>query len=406
MLLNQLSISYRCHSSIGNSLDLVSMIEQTIKTFIEETDAVSGSFYLKEKIRNKSNLIFSHGKEIALDVNELFSKSNKKKIVIVNHTKTANLVLYSLENALIIFIYDKSVNLDFIVSMFESFREKLNISINSCLNVQELKEKNSELKDLNNSLTQKIEEAIIKSKEREKQFFEQLKMAQMGELIGNIAHQWRQPLSVISTASSGMKLKKETNTLSDEDFYYYCDNITNSATYLSNTIDEFRDYIKESHKEKLVVIQERVRMAFKLVENSYKHENIEIIEDFCESEPIQFRLILGELLQVIIALLNNAREALSSKKDQKKWVKYSVLKDSYNITIVIEDNAGGIDKSIIDKIFNPYFTTKHQNQGTGIGLYSSYDIVVNHLGGNLDVENSQDGAKFYIKLPLFADYSI
>ena len=117
-----------------------------------------------------------------------------------------------------------------------NFRKKLNVSIDSCLNVQKLKEKNLQLKELNNSLIDKVEKAVEKSKEKEKQFFEQLKMAQMGELIGNIAHQWRQPLSIISTAASGMKMKKEISSLSDEDFHYYCDNIISNSTYLSNKI--------------------------------------------------------------------------------------------------------------------------------------------------------------------------
>jgi signal transduction histidine kinase len=231
-------------------------------------------------------------------------------------------------------------------------------------------------------------------------------MAQMGELIGNIAHQWRQPLSVISTAASGMKIKKELQVLDDEDFFHYADSILNNVTFLSDTIDEFRDYIKESHREKEIIVQDRVKMAFKMVETSYSIENIKIIEDIMEKEPIKFKLILGELLQVIIAILNNAREALSAKKSSEKWLKYSVYKDEHSVIITIEDNAGGIKEEIMDKVFNPYFTTKHQSHGTGIGLYSSYDIVVNHLGGTLDVENSEHGAKFFIKLPLNLNYTI
>lgn len=405
MLLNQLSISYKCHSSIGNSLELRDMLEETIKTFIEETDAIYGSFYLIEN-RSEVELVFSHGKIIEIDINEFLRKSNKNKIVIKEYNEIANLILYELDKALIIFLYDKGINLEFIVSMFNNFRKKLNVSIDSCLNVQKLKEKNLQLKELNNSLIDKVEKAVEKSKEKEKQFFEQLKMAQMGELIGNIAHQWRQPLSIISTAASGMKMKKEISSLSDEDFHYYCDNIISNSTYLSNTIDEFRDYIKESHREKQIIVQDRVKMAFKLVENSYNIEEIKIIEDYVDIEPIRFKLILGELLQVIIAILNNAREALISKKVKDKWVKYSIFKNEHNVIITIEDNAGGIKNSILDKIFNPYFTTKHQTQGTGIGLYSSYDIVVNHLRGNLEVLNTKDGAKFFIKLPLHPNYTI
>ncbi len=403
MLLSQLSISYKCHSSIGNSLKLKDMIDEVIKTFIIETDAIYGSFYLTS---TKIEHITSHGKKLSLDINELLQLSKNDEIVVNSYADTLNILLYKLENGLIIFLYDKNIDLEFITFIYESFRQKLNISINSCLNVQKLEEKNNELENLTLNLKDEVRKALNNYKEKEKQFFEQLKMAQMGELIGNIAHQWRQPLSVISTAASGMKIKKELTILSDEDFFHYADSILNNVNFLSDTIDEFRDYIKESNREKEIIVQDRVKMAFKMVETSYQIENIKIIEDKIEINPIKFKLILGELLQVIIAILNNAREALSGKKSLDKWVKYSVFKDGYSVVITIEDNAGGIKDEIIDKIFNPYFTTKHQSHGTGIGLYSSYDIVVNHLGGTLDVKNSENGAKFYIKLPLYIDYSI
>ena len=403
MLLSQLSISYKCHSSIGNSLKLKDMIDEVIKTFIMETDAIYGSFYLtKENIEP----IVSHGKKLDFDINDLLKKSKNDEIMVTSLEDTVNALLYKLENGLIIFFYDKEIDLEFITSTYESFRQKLNISINSCLNVQKLEEKNLELEDLTLNLKAKVKTAVELTKEKEKQFFEQLKMAQMGELIGNIAHQWRQPLSVISTAASGMKIKKELQVLDDEDFFHYADSILNNVTFLSDTIDEFRDYIKESHREKEIIVQDRVKMAFKMVETSYSIENIKIIEDIMEKEPIKFKLILGELLQVIIAILNNAREALSAKKSSEKWLKYSVYKDEHSVIITIEDNAGGIKEEIMDKVFNPYFTTKHQSHGTGIGLYSSYDIVVNHLGGTLDVENSEHGAKFFIKLPLNLNYTI
>ena len=403
MLINQLSVSYKCHSSIGNSLELKSMVEEAIKIFVTETDALFGAFYLLE---NKNHLIYSHGKEMSYFIDELLYESNDEEVLVKTFNEFSNILLFKLSKSFIFLVYDKSVNLEFLSSMFESFRAKLNISVDSCLNVKKLKEKNIELENLTLSLKEKVENAVYLAKEKERQFFEQLKMAQMGELIGNIAHQWRQPLSVISTAASGMMLKKETNFLTDEDFYYYANNILNNATFLSKTIDEFRDYIKESNKEKLVVIQDRVKMALKMVENSYSLDNIKIKTDFIESDPIKFKLNLGELLQVLIAILNNAREALSVSKNKEKWIKYSIFKDNYNVSISIEDNAGGIDETIMDKIFNPYFTTKHQTQGTGIGLYSSYNIVVNHLSGNLDVENTEFGAKFCIKLPLHSNYSI
>ncbi len=311
------------------------------------------------------------------------------------------------------FAYDSKSDVDFIISIYENFKNKLNISINSCLNVEKLRDKNAELlvqknqlEKLTNNLKNEIELATKLNIDKEKQIFEQLKMVQMGELIGNIAHQWRQPLSVISTAASGMKIKKELNMLTDPDFINYSQSIIDNSLYLSNTIDEFRDYIKESHREKEIVIQERLKMAINLIESSFSLENIKIIQGFIEEEDIHFRLVLGNLLQVLISILNNSKDALIINKIENKWIKYELIKKENLILITIEDNAGGIDEKILDKIFNPYFTTKHQSQGTGVGLYSGYDIIVNKLDGNLYVKNTGNGAKFYIELPISPNYTI
>lgn len=402
MQLDKLSLSYKCHSSIGNSLELETMMNEVLKTFVEETFAINASCYLYED----EQLVTRIGKNIPYEVRNVLKLSCENEIQIKEYDTSFKLIVYRLQKAFIVFVYDKDIDLNFIISMYESFRKKLNISIDSCLNVQQLKKRNKELDDLTQNLQEKVEEGIALNKVKEKKIFEQLKMSQMGELIGNIAHQWRQPLSVISTATSGMKLKKELKVLTDESFHDYSESILNNVTFLSKTIDEFRDYIKESHRQKEVIIQERVKMALSMVESACNLEGIHIIEEHMDENPIRFRLIIGELLQVLISLLNNAKEALMQSKKKNKFIKYGVYKDEYRILITIEDSGGGIDKNIMDKIFNPYFTTKHKSQGTGIGLYTSYDIISNHLNGKLYVQNTKDGAKFFIELPVFMDYAI
>ena len=156
----------------------------------------------------------------------------------------------------------------------------------------------------------------------------------------------------------------------------------------------------ESHNVKEIIVQERIKMAIKIIEPSFMMNNIEIIEDYMEKENIYFSLISGELLQVLISILNNAKDAFIEKDIENKWLKYSVKKDTNKFIITLEDNAGGIQVEIMDKIFNPYFTTKHQNQGTGMGLYSSYNIITKHLNGKIYAANTSFGAKFTIELPL------
>lgn len=397
-MINQLSISYKCQSSIGNSLILDEMIKEVLITFFEETDALHASFYLLKN--NMSEHICSIGKKVNYEINSLLEKSLANEIFLTKYNESLNLIFYRLEDGFFVFVYNEIVDINFIKLIFESLRKRLNISINSCLNVKELEDKNRQLKTLTLNLKSEIDKAVELNKIKDKQLYEQMKMAQMGELIGNIAHQWRQPLSLISTIASGLKLKKSMNSLEDKDFDEYMDKIVDNTYMLSSTIDEFRDCIDESHNVKEIIVQERIKMAIKIIEPSFMMNNIEMIEDYMEKENIYFSLISGELLQVLISILNNAKDAFMENDIENKWLKYSVKKDTNKFIITLEDNAGGIKVEIMDKIFNPYFTTKHQNQGTGMGLYSSYNIITKHLNGKIYATNTLYGAKFTIELPL------
>jgi signal transduction histidine kinase len=396
MILSKLSISYKCQSSIGNSLKLDEMIKEVLTTFVEETEAIYGGFYLLEN--NIAQYILSIGKKVNYKINTLLNKVKNNEINICKYDDNLNIFLYKLEKGLLIFIYDRNMDLDFVKLIFESLRKKLNISVNSCLNVEKLEEKNLKLNKLTINLQNEVTKAIELNKKKDKQMFEQMKVAQMGELIGNIAHQWRQPLSIISTLASGMKLKKEMNILSDKDFFDYTNKIVDNTQLLSTTIDEFSDYIKETSNEKEILIQERVKMAIKIIEPSFIMNKIKIIEDYMEKDTIYFKLISGELLQVLISILNNSKDAFSDNNIENKWMKYSVRREKKNFLISIEDNAGGIPNDILDKIFNPYFTTKHQKQGTGIGLYTCYNIITKHLNGKLSAINTSEGVIFTIEL--------
>jgi len=404
MSVNKLSTSYRCNNAIGNSLELKEMMNEVIGTFISETNAINGSYYLKEK--NCFINVVSIGKSTTNEKYELTNILESSDSIIKLNDEKINLIKYELEKSCMIFSYEEDCDLDFVMSILSNIENRLNKSINACFNMEAIKKKNKELEELTLNLRNEIEVVAKQNVQKEKRIFEQLKMSQMGELIGNIAHQWRQPLTVISTAASGIKVKKELGMLTDIDLINYADSIVNNSLYLSNTIDEFRDYLDDSHKQKEVIIQERLKMAIKLVESSFSLLNIKIIEGYIEKEPVHFKLVLGELLQVLISIINNAKDALTINEVEDRWIKYELHKKDFVIQITIEDSAGGIPEEILDKIFNPYFTTKHQYQGTGVGLYSAYDIVVNRLNGKLYANNTQNGAKFFIELPLNINYVI
>jgi len=246
----------------------------------------------------------------------------------------------------------------------------------------------------------KIKDREELNRQKELHILESSKMAQMGEMIGNIAHQWRQPLSVISTAASGMKLQKEYGLLEDDKFNYYCDSIVENSAHLSETIDIFRNFIKEKKEKATVVMQNRIDMSLKIVESTLEANHIKLINNIDYAHPIKFEVVVGELSQVIINIVNNAKDILIERNIEDAWIKIGLEKDNKFVTISIEDNGRGVPTEIMSKIFDPYFTTKHKSQGTGLGLHMSYKIITESLRGQIAVSNSSNGALFKVILPI------
>jgi len=243
-----------------------------------------------------------------------------------------------------------------------------------------------------------------KTKEQLKQqqlLLHQSKIASMGEMIGNIAHQWRQPLSIISTAATGLVMEKEFNKkISDEKLVNTLNTINEHAQYLSQTIDTFSDYIKTNKKIKNVVLQDSINVGINIVRASFKNNYITLESNIDKVEKIEMSLVSNELSEVIINILNNAKDAIKQNQIENPCVKISLKKLENTVLITIEDNAGGIQEEILAKIFEPYFTTKHKSQGTGLGLHMSYQIITESLKGNLYAKNGKSGAIFCIELPL------
>ncbi len=233
-----------------------------------------------------------------------------------------------------------------------------------------------------------------------KLLFNQQKMVQMGEMIGHIAHQWRQPLSTISIAASGMQLKKKLNMLEDDEFDAFNTGIINNVEYLSKTIDTFQNFLKEKKELKEVILEERIQNILTIISTSLKNNYIELIDNIDYTQNTAINMVSGELDQVIINIMNNAKDALIENNIENPWIEISLYCEDNKILITIEDNAKGIPKECIKKIFDEYFTTKDSTKGTGLGLYMSSKIVTESLHGKLYVKNTSNGAKFFIEVPL------
>ena len=227
---------------------------------------------------------------------------------------------------------------------------------------------------------------------------EQSKLAQMGSMIANIAHQWKQPLSVISTTASGIGIRYKMGVNIDkQEIVQDMDDIVERVNYLADNINTFRNFLKDDKKYKNLVLQDEIQTALNISSLMLTDNGIELINNIDYKNKIELMLVSGELPEVIINILNNAKDALIENFIENPWVKLDMFRQDDKVTITIEDNGGGIPENIISKIFDEYFTTKPDNQGTGLGLHMSKRIIEESLGGHIYVHNTPNGAKFNIE---------
>lgn len=273
-------------------------------------------------------------------------------------------------------------------------------------------------KDYNDRILEEVNE----NRRKDHLLHQQSKMASMGEMIGNIAHQWRQPLNLISTATSRIQIEKEFGTLDQQKHDESLVAILESTKYLSQTIDDFREFFNPNKVVTRFTTDSLFDKTRQLISSRYKNKGILIIKEINEVELFTYE---NELVQSLINIFNNAIDALDERDQKKKYIffetEYFNTCDETNCNIMdcsqrsnggftlikIRDNAGGIPEDKINKIFEAYFTTKHQSRGTGIGLYMTYEIITKHLEGFINVHNVEYeyegekhiGAEFKICLP-------
>lgn len=259
---------------------------------------------------------------------------------------------------------------------------------------KELNKSQKELQELNDSLQAKIEEALEELSTKDKLMLTQSRQAAMGEMISIIAHQWRQPLSIISMAVNNLsldaeleerveieKLKKTTKTVQEQ------------VSHLSSTIDDFRDFFKPNKKKQSISISKLTESALHIVGPSLQDHNIEFEKHI--EEDVDLFIYRNEMIQVLINLINNAKDALQDKESPKIIFSSKVTKES--VSFFIEDNGGGISKKVLEKLGEPYVSTKSLS-GTGLGVYISKMILQKHFDGSLTWKNKDAGACFTITI--------
>ena len=363
----------------------------------ESWEASLNSF--KSLFNSTMEVIVIHDKEICIDANNVaikFLKLNDKKELIGK-----NLLDFIDDNYKELLIKNYKKN-----TLAYEFDIIVNGQKYSCLGQGKFIKLNGKKVKLSTIID------ITELKAKDKLLFQQSKMASMGEMIGNIAHQWRQPLSVISTCASGIKLEKEINDITDDRLYEALDLIVENTQYLSKTIDDFRNFFKADKIIEDFCVNDSIFKVLKLLKSSIQNHNIEV-ETHLNGELI-INGYPNEFLQVLINILNNAKDALLTQSENTRFIDIKTYIENKNCVIEVNDNGGGIDETIISKIFEPYFTTKHKSQGTGIGLYMSHQIVVEHMKGNIFVKNIEmtknkkvyKGCSLIIVLPIIEKYNM
>ena len=254
-----------------------------------------------------------------------------------------------------------------------------------------------ELKELNESLEIKVLKEIEKNREKEQVLIQKSKFIALGEMISNIAHQWRQPLSELSSILMFIRFKQSIEKLDKDTMNQKLNEADKVLDFMSHTIDDFRNFFTSKKEKEEFLLYEVVNIVINIVSSTLANYNIKLEIDI--DKTIVLNTYLNEYEQVLLNIINNAKDELIEKKIKNPSIKIKAIKEKENIVLYIEDNGKGILIEPKSKIFEPYFTTKDHSHGTGIGLYMSKIIVEKNMNGKLSVENTKNGARFAIFLP-------
>jgi len=367
--------------------------------------------YSKKELLGKNHNIVRHPDIPSEHFKNLWEtiKFNKKtyKSTVKNLTKEGRSVYL---NTTITPILDKDGNIkEFIAIRYDVTQEvelKKNLEkkdkelklLNKTLEMR-VQEQTKQLKELNQTLEQRVKSEIEKNKQKQKILFWQSRMASLGQMLANIAHQWRQPLTELNLALFNVK-KSASNQEFDELEKYYKDSKEIIAN-MSQTIDDFSNFFNPNKEKQKFNLKNSIDESLNITRKLIQKENINIKKEYIDLEVFG---VSNEFSQVIINFLQNSAHEFNKKNIENKeiiiTIKQVTIESQEFAQVTFSDNARGVDENTLDKIFEPYFTTKHQSNGTGLGLFMSKLIIEKSLNGTMFAKNSNKGLLFTINIPL------
>jgi len=288
-------------------------------------------------------------------------------------------------------------------TLISLIRQKKIINILS----KRIKQKDKKIIKINKEFRNRLKKEVNNNKIKDEIIYEQSKIKSMTELITNIAHQWRQPLSIISTAATAIKLYEKNGMLDIDTVLKKCELIDENVQYLSNIIESFNEFSKNKRNKEVFRVGQVIQIFLKLSQSKTDDSNIKVIYNI--NQDISIYGYKYEIIQILLNILDNSIDAFLKKDIKNRFVFIDIDSNERELIINIKDTAGGIQKDIINRIFEPYFTTKHQYQGIGLGLYITY-IIIKKIDGEIKVQNEEfkhnledrcfKGAKFRVSLPI------
>uniref|UniRef100_UPI004048C451 sensor histidine kinase n=2 Tax=Aliarcobacter sp. TaxID=2321116 RepID=UPI004048C451 len=316
-----------------------------------------------------------------------------------NTDKIFNIILiFSIISIFIVFLFSVILSI-FIINNFKQLHNSLE---------QKVSEKTKELQELNKYLETKISKEVSQNRKKDIIMFQQARFASLGEMLNNIAHQWRQPLGsitmIIQSFQTKMSLGKLTSSFVDEKV----NDALLLANNMSNTLDDFKNFFSPNKIKSEFYIKNCIEHSIELSKYLLNQEGIEV--KLTIKENVKINSFYNELSHVFLNIISNSKDALSSNVDKNdRMIKIIVTKFKNHLVVNIVDNGGGIDENILPKIFEPYYTTKYKSAGTGIGLYMSKQIIEKHMNGEILCKNIMHKMKnnkvfncslFTIKIPI------
>jgi len=350
--------------------------------------------------KTKKDFYFTHTKIETLWITYLKPILIKGRVVAVlvidfsmkDHSKMLNALdklSRGLELSLLFFVFTFVVIVTFSFIDLKRDREKIKVQ-------KELEKSLNKLEKLNETLEEKVKIEVEKNREKDRQLLYQSKLAQMGEMMSMIAHQWRQPLSSISSIALSLHIKSELGGVDKSLVKDKTKLINKNVDYLSKTIDDFRNFFQPTKEEEVINFETIIDSVLNISNISLQNRNIALSIELGYNKKI--KLFSNELKQVLLNFIKNSEDVLVERKIENKHIFIRSYKSDSDIVLEVEDNGGGVSKELENKIFEPYFSTKHSKNGTGLGLYMSKIIVEEHLKGDLKMVNTKDGVIFRIIL--------